>query len=384
MPRIFLSHSSRDSRQATALKQWLAAERPELADEIFLDTDSRTGLRVGQKWKQTLFASGSRCEDVICLLSRNWEASAECKSEYRTAEGLGKRILVARLEDLGDGGITSEWQYCDLFADGPQTEIDIADDAPVLFNTAALERLRQEVEGPGMGPESFPWPPPNEPHRAPYRGWEPIEDIDAGVFFGRDVAIAQALDELRAMRFHLLATFSGLKSLFVVLGPSGTGKSSFLRAGLIPRLQRDDRRFLVLGVMRPERNALTGDQGFAAVIHSARQRFGLLTPSLGDIKAAVLNEPAAVGELLVEVRQAAAERLLGIGHAAPDPERNGDTGNGAASAQTGPEPSVPTLVLAVDQAEELFSAEAGEQADKFLSLLVEVINQINASDIGLI
>ncbi len=34
------------------------------------------------------------------------------------------------------------------------------------------------------------------------------------------------LDELRAMRL------SGLKSLFVVLGPSGSGKSSLLRAGL--------------------------------------------------------------------------------------------------------------------------------------------------------
>ena len=47
----------------------------------------------------------------------------------------------------------------------------------------------------------------------------------------------------------------------MVLGPSGSGKSSFLRAGLIPRLQREDRRFVVLGIMRPERNALTGQHG---------------------------------------------------------------------------------------------------------------------------
>jgi ABC-type polar amino acid transport system ATPase subunit len=57
----------------------------------------------------------------------------------------------------------------------------------------------------------------------------------------------------------------------VVLGPSGSGKSSFLRAGLIPRLQqREDRRFLVLGVMRPQRNVLTGEHGLAAAIDSAR------------------------------------------------------------------------------------------------------------------
>ena len=59
-----------------------------------------------------------------------------------------------------------------------------------------------------------------------------------GVFFGRDAAIVRGLDELRTLRL------SGLKSLFVVLGPSGSGKSSFLRAGLIPRLQREDRRFV--------------------------------------------------------------------------------------------------------------------------------------------
>jgi hypothetical protein len=50
---------------------------------------------------------------VICLLSKSWEASHECKTEYRTAERLGKQILCARLEDLSDTDITTEWQRCD-------------------------------------------------------------------------------------------------------------------------------------------------------------------------------------------------------------------------------------------------------------------------------
>jgi hypothetical protein len=139
------------------------------------------------------------------------------------------------LEDLGETDITTEWQRCDLFANGPQTEIAVEDGSPVRFNTAALYALRKAIEGSGVGAESFVWPPTHDRRRAPYRGWEPFEDIDAGVFFGRDEAIVQGLDELREMRFDLLARLSGQKSLFVVLGPSGSGKSSFLRAGLIPR-----------------------------------------------------------------------------------------------------------------------------------------------------
>jgi TIR domain len=335
MSRIFLSHSSRDNRQAVALVQWLSEVRPELANEIFLDISAETGLRPGQRWKDALRQANDRCEAVICLLSRNWESSPNCKTEYLTAENLGKQILVARLEDIGDSDVTSQWQRCDLFAPGAQTEIAVDAGPPVRFNTAALDRLKKAIEGTGMGPENFVWPPDDDPQRAPYRGWDPFEDVDAGVFFGRDAAIVRGTDDLRAMRI------SGVRSLFVVLGPSGSGKSSFLRAGLIPRLQRDDRHFRVLGIARPERNALTGDQGFAAAVHTARQALHLRGAPLGEIQNACLNDPDRVAELLGELRTAAAKRLADAGH------------DGAA----------PTLVLPLDQAEELFSADAGEQAE---------------------
>ena len=339
------------------MKQWLVEQRPELADEIFLDIDPESGLQLGARWKGQLFESNSRCEAVICLVSRAWDASHECKTEYRTAEGLGKQILVARLEDLGDRDITSEWQRCDLFAAGAQTEIAVAGGAPVRFNTAALYALRKAIEATGVGPENFVWPPKQDRQRVPYRGWEPFEDIDAGVFFGRDAAIVRGLDELRAMRL------SGLKSLFVVLGPSGSGKSSFLRAGLIPRLQREDRRFVVLGTMRPQRSALTGDRGLAAAIHAARQRLGLSGAPLGEIKQACLCQDVdRIVGWLGELRSAAAARL----------------------ADAGQEGGAPTLVLPLDQAEELFSADAGAQADQFLTLLADVLPKINIAEAGLI
>ena len=72
-----MSHSSRDERKAVALKMWLTEQRPELANEIFLDIDPETGLRLGEHWKAGLFNSNSRCEHVICLLSSSWESSSE-------------------------------------------------------------------------------------------------------------------------------------------------------------------------------------------------------------------------------------------------------------------------------------------------------------------
>ena len=275
--RVFLSHSSRDSRQAVAVKRWLIEHEPGLAEEIFLDLDPHTGIRPGERWRQALQQANARCEAVICLLSKHWEASHECKAEFRYAENLGKTILFARLEPVPDTNITSEWQRCDLFPDhGPTTDIDIADGGqPVVLDTVGLQRLLEALRALGIGAEHFPWPPPGDPDRAPYRGWAPLEEADAAVFFGRDAQILRGLDVLHGMRT------SGVKSLFVILGPSGAGKSSFLRAGLLPRLRRDDRRFLPLPIVRPERAVLTGERGLAHAIHQLRTGLGLRSADAG-------------------------------------------------------------------------------------------------------
>jgi hypothetical protein len=59
-----------------------------------------------------------------------------------------------------------------------------------------------------------------------------FEERDAGVFFGRDQEITQYLDEL-----NLLKAPDRAQAL-VISGGSGSGKSSLLKAGLIPRLRR--------------------------------------------------------------------------------------------------------------------------------------------------
>ena len=343
MPRIFMSHSSLDNRQAIALRQWLVEQDPPLAEEIFLDLHRDVGIRPGERWKDALRQASASCEAVICLLSPHWEASAECKTEYRFAEYLNKRVFSARIGPLNGEDPTREWQQIELVGEGPTTAVDIGDgDKPVEFLSEGLYRLRQGIVGAGIGAESFVWPPPKDPDRAPYRGWEALEEVDAAVFFGRDAQILRGLDAVRGMRT------SGVETMFVVLGPSGTGKSSFLRAGLLPRLRRDNNDFLILDIVRPKRDVLTGDTGFARAVHAIRGRVGLRTPNLGTVKRACLKaDVARVRGWLLEAQRAASAQLLSKPNQLP----------------------LPTLVLPVDQAEELFGADAGTEAPLFLKLL---------------
>jgi TIR domain len=195
MSRVFLSHSSRDAVAALALKTWLEQAEPGLVDEIFLDLGPDTGIPAGVRWKEALRRANERCEAVICLLTAHWDNSYECKTEYRTAEDKGKPIFPVRLEPATGRDITDEWQRCDLYGDGPKTAVTVEGSTePVRFVTAGLLRLQHGLRAGGIALDSFAWPPEDEPDRAPYRGWQPLEDVDAAIYFDRDAQINQGID----------------------------------------------------------------------------------------------------------------------------------------------------------------------------------------------
>jgi hypothetical protein len=72
-----------------------------------------------------------------------------------------------------------------------------------------------------------------DPPRNPYKGLRAFEQADAGDFFGRAVLITSLL----TMLSNVLST-PGEARLLTVIGPSGSGKSSVVLAGLLPRLQQ--------------------------------------------------------------------------------------------------------------------------------------------------
>jgi len=183
------------------------------------------------------------------------------------------------------------------------------------------------------------WPPEGDRDRAPYRGLKPLETIDAGILFGRDAPIAEGVDRLRYLRA------SGSARLLVILGASGAGKSSFLRAGLVPQIEHDSGHFLPLPVMRPERAALFGENGLLGALEAV-----LPHATRAEIRAAIREGGVGVQRLLLDFRHSKAQR----------PE--------AGEAEADP----PVVVLAIDQAEELFRVEGAEESAALLAIIREL------------
>lgn len=344
MARLFLSHSSFDNATAIALFNWF---RECGWDDVFLDLDPVRGIAAGERWERALSQAANRCEAVVCLVSRAWLKSQWCRRELQLANKLNKRVFGVLIEDLPiedvPSDLTAHWQLVSLSkgSDHQMMKAELPDgtETHVTLSKDGLRRLRIGLEKAGVDPKFFAWPPPNDINRAPYPGLRPLDTSDAGIFFGREADIILALDRLRGLGS------TNTPSFLVLLGASGAGKSSFLRAGLWPRLKRDDRNFLPLPVLRPGRGVITGDSGLVESIKTAFEGQSSPLPR-GNIEENLLAGQPRTEELLMRLASLATVHKID-------------------SAQGKP----PILVLFVDQAEELFGSDNCEETKKFLALL---------------
>lgn len=90
---------------------------------------------------------------------------------------------------------------------------------PTLINRAQAAQAMEATVGVAMGVEDI---------HNPYRGLEPFQETHSESFFGRESAVGDLVRRLLKNRF------------LAVIGPSGSGKSSLVNAGLIPKLRRGD------------------------------------------------------------------------------------------------------------------------------------------------
>jgi hypothetical protein len=161
----------------------------------------------------------------------------------------------------------------------------------------------------------------------PFRGLLPFEEKDSGLFFGRDQEIRDVAARLDQRR------------LLAVTGTSGSGKSSLVRAGVIPMLKAG------------------------------------LVPRLGTTVRVAIMKPR--GGPLAELQRALSQALGRNVDA--ETLRRTTYGLVDAAKPLGPEES---LLLLVDQFEEIFqyrkehlAEDAGAQTDRFVALLLRAAEQ---------
>jgi DNA-binding SARP family transcriptional activator len=192
-------------------------------------------------------------------------------------------------------------------------------------------------------------PPPPRPGatagraRNPYKGLRPYGEADSADFFGREALVDR-----------LVARFDEVERsgrLLAVVGPSGSGKSSVVRAGLLPALRAAGApagRPAVVATMVP---GVAPVRELAAALAAA------------GLPVDVASIPAA--ERTGDVRGLVAGALL----AGTDGER---PSSGRVSP-SGPGPGPRRLVVVIDQLEELFVRADEMTRRRFLDGLADVL-----------
>ena len=297
MGNIFISHSSKDRDFAESLVNALRGHEYE---SLFLSSDALDGIHAGQEWEKELYQKLRTSDAVIFIASSASIRSHWCFAEVAIARSLGKRIFPIRIGEARFP-LLSGLQWVQV-----QHESE-----------AWLDQLWPELARAVDTLESLPWRGDN-----PYPGLAPFEANLAGVFFGRTDDIRHALDSFQAMTTTVPGT---LRSLAVV-GASGSGKSSLLRAGIVPRLARMG-DWVVVPTFMPH-------EGASPLEALAR-------------KVAICMDDGTTWQTILERLTGAPGQLKSIAQDLIDRANTSSTGSAA-------RPPVSKLLIAVDQAEELF------------------------------
>ena len=199
--------------------------------------------------------------------------------------------------------------------------LDLAGPARSVFLAAARGRVPAEevlaARRDAAAPAGPAWP------GGPYLGLVPFEERDAQLFFGRD--------ELADQLVRRLAERPDGAGILLVAGESGSGKSSLLRAGLLPRL--------AAGALGPG---------------SERWPRRVIRPTGSPLRELAMHLAELAGTDPVSVYRS----LSAVPHEAPMlVEQAARIATGAAGG------APPRVVLVVDQFEELFTA--GEDGDVY-------------------
>ncbi len=221
---------------------------------------------------------------------------------------------------VGDGVITATELYFFL-RDG----VEVGADGVGHRQTPGLWPLKRHDKGefihlvPGHELNLPPAPELDEASN-PYRGLESYDEKHAPLFFGRSKFVAALAERVRT------------QSLMIVLGASGTGKSSVVKAGLLPLLRScEPDAWQILPPLRPGKSPLAalaastfpGESGdpdaIAGRLDAARSDPEALASRVAAWAAATPSEASQPAQLVIVVDQF--EELLTLCWDAAERER---------------------------------------------------------------
>ena len=209
---IFLSHNSRDKPAV----ERIAAKLKQAALDPWLD---KWCLTPGGKWQDEL-AAGLRASSACGFFIGpngvgDWASEELNVALDRAAKDRNFRLFLVLLPAVPEPfDATSLPPFLST-----RTWIDLRKG---IEDSRGFQLLINAIKGVAPGPET---PIEARADICPYRGLQTFNEEHVEFFFGRNGDIQRLVEKLKATRF------------FAVLGPSGSGKSSVVRAGLIPRIR---------------------------------------------------------------------------------------------------------------------------------------------------
>jgi formylglycine-generating enzyme required for sulfatase activity len=314
MGAIFISYTGRDP-EGDAWADRLAGWFQEWNYGYFRDKDHSQGIKAGEEWRPALYRSLGLAQAMVCLCSKQYEGSPWCVGEVAIAVKEGKTVIPIQLLNA------DEEAQSQPLPSMLQTRQAIRVPDALHPSAEQLEEVRHRLRT--VLNESLKWRDLQtwDATLPPYPGLPAFEAEQAPVFFGRDPEIVRVVQQLTSLALSA-------PGFLLLLGASGYGKSSLVRAGVVPWLRAErQRRWLVLEPFKP-----------------GLDPFGALR--------GVLREPLAAAELVAAEPQDGDGEAAGLG-------RQLHSLSGAARAP---------VVLVIDQFEELL-ADGNQEGERFLAFL---------------
>ena len=205
------------------------------------------------------------------ISERAWQVITSAADDQKALDSLGSRGIITdgsgvhspfakALFDALCGGAD---QGADLNKDGIITatelysylrdRVEIFTEKHYQRQTPSLCSLSKHDKGefifllPSFERDKLEDAPPLNKENNPYKGLQSYDEKDSNLFFGREEQIQKLFEKIVANK----------QPLTLVLGASGTGKSSLMKAGLLPRLRDyQEHQFKILDPMRPGESPL--------------------------------------------------------------------------------------------------------------------------------